>query len=112
MTVSDRCQAGGLLAVVVEADDGDSFRLQLTRRFAHSAAYLRRQTQASGFSELENVRSFLRKQAEGDCIGATFVFFSSHPKHVKEPYLRYLENRLRENFDFSGVPITIFFREK
>lgn len=42
----------------------------------------------------------------------TFVFFSSHPKHVKEPYLRYLENRLRENFDFSGVPITIFFREK
>ena len=42
----------------------------------------------------------------------TFVFFSSHPKHVKEPYMRYLENRLRENFDFSGVPITLFFREK
>ncbi|WP_025765170.1 ribosome biogenesis GTPase Der [Dyadobacter tibetensis] len=42
----------------------------------------------------------------------TFVFFSSNPKHVKEPYLRYLENRMRENFDFSGVPITIFFREK
>ena len=42
----------------------------------------------------------------------TFVFFSSNPKHVKDPYLRYLENRMRENFDFSGVPITIFFREK
>ncbi|MCE7042051.1 ribosome biogenesis GTPase Der [Dyadobacter sp. CY312] len=42
----------------------------------------------------------------------TFVFFSSNPKNVKDPYLRYLENRMRENFDFSGVPITIFFREK
>jgi GTP-binding protein len=42
----------------------------------------------------------------------TFVFFSSNPKHIKDPYLRYLENRMRENFDFSGVPITIFFREK
>ncbi len=42
----------------------------------------------------------------------TFVFFSSHPKYIKEPYMRYLENRMRENFDFSGVPITLFFREK
>ncbi|GAB2802001.1 ribosome biogenesis GTPase Der [Rhabdobacter roseus] len=42
----------------------------------------------------------------------TFIFFTSHPKHVKEPYMRYLENRMRENFDFSGVPITLFFREK
>ncbi|WP_149241224.1 ribosome biogenesis GTPase Der [Dyadobacter sp. 32] len=42
----------------------------------------------------------------------TFVFFSSNPKNVKDPYLRYLENRMREHFDFSGVPITIFFREK
>jgi GTPase len=42
----------------------------------------------------------------------TFVFFSSNPKHVKEPYMRYLENRMREHFDFSGVPITMFFREK
>ena len=42
----------------------------------------------------------------------TFIFFSSNPKHVKDSYLRYLENRMREHFDFSGAPITIFFREK
>lgn len=42
----------------------------------------------------------------------TFVFFTNHPKYIKESYIRYLENRMRENFDFEGVPITIFFREK
>jgi len=42
----------------------------------------------------------------------TFVFFSNYPKYIKEPYMRYLENRMRENFDFEGVPITIFFRDK
>ncbi len=42
----------------------------------------------------------------------TFVFFCSHPKYIKEPYMRYLENRMREHFDFTGVPITLFFRDK
>ncbi|MCU0341755.1 MAG: ribosome biogenesis GTPase Der, partial [Spirosomaceae bacterium] len=42
----------------------------------------------------------------------TFVFFCSHPKYVVEAYKRYLENRIRENFDFEGVPVTLFFREK
>lgn len=42
----------------------------------------------------------------------TFVFFSNYPKYIIESYKRYLENRLRENFNFEGVPITIFFREK
>ncbi len=42
----------------------------------------------------------------------TFVFFCNHPKHIMEPYKRYLENRLREHFDFSGVPVTLFFRDK
>ncbi len=42
----------------------------------------------------------------------TFVFFCNHPKFIKEPYMRYLENRMREHFDFSGAPITLFFREK
>ena len=41
-----------------------------------------------------------------------FAFFCNHPKHVKENYKNYLENQLRENFDFSGVPISVFFREK
>ncbi len=42
----------------------------------------------------------------------TFVFFCNHPKYIKEPYMRYLENRMREHFDFTGVPITLFFRDK
>lgn len=42
----------------------------------------------------------------------TFLFFCNHPKHIKENYKRYLENKLRENFGFQGVPINVFFREK
>lgn len=42
----------------------------------------------------------------------SFVFFSNFPDLIKEPYGRYLENRIRENFDFTGVPIQIFFRKK
>ncbi len=41
-----------------------------------------------------------------------FVFYCSNPKHVKDSYKHFLENRLREKFQFTGVPITIFFREK
>lgn len=42
----------------------------------------------------------------------TFVFFCNLPQWVKEPYRRYLENKIRENWDFSGTPINIFMREK
>jgi len=41
-----------------------------------------------------------------------FAFFCNLPQYVKEPYKRYLENRMREKFDFSGVPLRIFFRKK
>jgi GTP-binding protein len=41
-----------------------------------------------------------------------FAFFCNHPQYIKESYRRYLENKMRENFDFSGVPITIYFRPK
>lgn len=41
-----------------------------------------------------------------------FAFFCNHPKHVKENYKHYLENQLRKHFNFSGVPIGIFFRQK
>ena len=41
-----------------------------------------------------------------------FAFFCNHPQHIKDSYKNYLENQLRENFDFTGVPITIFFRQK
>jgi GTP-binding protein len=41
-----------------------------------------------------------------------FAFFCNLPQYIKEPYKRFIENKLRENFDFSGVPIQIFFRQK
>lgn len=42
----------------------------------------------------------------------SFVFFANLPQWVKEPYKRFLENKIRENWDFSGTPINIFIREK
>ena len=42
----------------------------------------------------------------------TFVFFANLPQYIKEAYKRYIENQLRENFDFTGVPIQIYFRKK
>ena len=41
-----------------------------------------------------------------------FAFFCNLPQYVKEPYKRFIENRMREQFDFSGVPVRIFFRKK
>lgn len=41
-----------------------------------------------------------------------FAFFCNLPQYVKEPYKRYLENKLRDNFNFTGVPIRIFMRKK
>jgi GTP-binding protein len=42
----------------------------------------------------------------------TFAFFCNLPQYIKEPYMRYLENQLREKFDFEGTPIRLFFRKK
>jgi GTP-binding protein len=42
----------------------------------------------------------------------SFAFFCNLPQYIKEPYKRFIENKLRENFDFSGVPIQLFFRQK
>lgn len=42
----------------------------------------------------------------------SFVFFCNLPQYIKEPYKRYVENKLRENFSFSGVPLQLFFRQK
>lgn len=41
-----------------------------------------------------------------------FAFFCNLPQYVKDPYKRYLENRMREKYNFSGVPIMLFFRKK
>ena len=42
----------------------------------------------------------------------SFAFFCNHPDDVKQPYRNYLENQLREQFDYTGVPIRLFFRKK
>lgn len=42
----------------------------------------------------------------------SFAFFTNYPDDIKTPYKNYLENQLRANFDFTGVPIRIFFRKK
>ncbi|MDR1623699.1 MAG: ribosome biogenesis GTPase Der [Tannerellaceae bacterium] len=42
----------------------------------------------------------------------SFVFFCNLPQWVKEPYRRFLENKLRENWKFTGTPVNIFMREK
>ncbi|HEX4887821.1 MAG TPA: ribosome biogenesis GTPase Der [Luteibaculaceae bacterium] len=42
----------------------------------------------------------------------SFAFFCNLPQYVKDPYKRFLENKLRQHFDFTGVPINVFFRKK
>ena len=42
----------------------------------------------------------------------SFAFFCNLPQYVKDPYKRYLENRLREHFNFTGVPLQIYIRQK
>lgn len=42
----------------------------------------------------------------------TFIFFCNLPQWVKEPYRRYLENKIREHWQFTGTPVNIFMREK
>jgi GTP-binding protein len=42
----------------------------------------------------------------------SFAFFCNFPDDIKQPYKNYLENQLRQNFNFSGVPVRLFFRKK
>jgi len=42
----------------------------------------------------------------------SFAFFANLPQYVKEPYKRFLENKLREKFNFHGVPVTVYIRKK
>ena len=41
-----------------------------------------------------------------------FAFFVNLPQYIKEPYRRFLENNMRDHWDFSGVPVQIYFRQK
>lgn len=42
----------------------------------------------------------------------TFAFYCNLPQYIKDPYKRFLENKIRESFNFTGVPISLFFRKK
>ncbi len=42
----------------------------------------------------------------------SFALFANLPQYIKESYKRYIENKLRDNFDFEGVPIQVYFRKK
>lgn len=42
----------------------------------------------------------------------SFAFFCNHPQYIQESYQRFLENKIRENFDFEGVPIRLIFKQK
>ena len=41
-----------------------------------------------------------------------FAFFCNLPQYVREPYKRFLENKLREHFNFHGVPVSVYMRKK
>ncbi len=45
-------------------------------------------------------------------VSPSFAFYCNLPQYVKDPYKRYLENRIRERFDFTGIPIQIYMRKK
>lgn len=47
-----------------------------------------------------------------DTYVPTFIFFANLPQYIKEPYKRFLENKIREQWNFSGVPVQLFFRAK
>lgn len=72
---------------------------------------------------LDAIENFPPPVTKGKCIKIKYVtqlptptpvfaFFANLPQYIKDPYKRYLENKLRENFDFSGVPIVLVFRDK
>ncbi len=42
----------------------------------------------------------------------SFAFYANLPQYIKAPYLRFLENKLRQHFRFTGVPIRVFLRKK
>ena len=42
----------------------------------------------------------------------SFAFFCNLPQYIRDPYKRYLENKIRTNFNFKGIPIQLYFRQK
>ncbi|MBO4370864.1 MAG: ribosome biogenesis GTPase Der [Paludibacteraceae bacterium] len=47
-----------------------------------------------------------------ETVSPTFLFFANLPQYIKDPYKRFLENKIREQWNFSGTPLQLFFRDK
>lgn len=56
------------------------------------------------------IKIFYVTQAEGD--PPTFIFFTNYPKYIENPYIRFLENRIREKYGFMGTPIRLVFKAR
>ncbi len=80
----------------------------------------RRKLKTSEFNRvmLEAIEEFPPPSLKGKYVNQlpthapSFAFYCNLPQYVKEPYKRFLENKIRENWDFRGVPIQIFMRKK
>jgi len=85
----------------------------------------RRKVQTARLNKVitEAVKDYFPPSAQGKYIkikyatqlksyAPSFAFFCNYPQLVKEPYKRYLENVIRKNFDFTGVPINVYCRKK
>ncbi|MEI6266650.1 MAG: ribosome biogenesis GTPase Der [bacterium] len=60
----------------------------------------------------KNVLPKINYITQADINPPTFIFFSSHPEHIHFSYKRYLENRIRDHWDFSGTAIRLVFKKK
>lgn len=85
-----------------------------TRRISTSKmnTFMQKATQASPPPSTKGKYIKIKYAMQLPTHAPAFAFFCNLPQYVKEPYKRYMENRLREEFVFTGVPIKIFFRKK
>ena len=86
--------------------------------FSLSSFFAQQQIANSNMEEWDNIGAATEeptnwngfKSASGGL--SAFAIFCNLPQYVPESYKRFLENRIREQFDFEGVPVKIFFRKK
>jgi GTP-binding protein len=60
----------------------------------------------------KNILPNIKYITQAEVNPPTFVFFTNHPQSIHFSYIRFLENRIREHWDFSGTPISILFKKK
>jgi GTP-binding protein len=60
----------------------------------------------------KNILPNIKYITQAEVNPPTFVFFTNHPQSIHFSYIRFLENRIREHWDFFGTPISILFKKK